>query len=531
MKSPHVPAAPASRVPAPASHAQPQADHRPAAALQRQMQEAIDASPWQVAQRQQAEAVAQRKNTTGLPDNLKAGVENISGYSLDDVQVHYNSAKPAQLQAHAYAQGTDIHVAPGQEQHLPHEAWHVVQQKQGRVKPTVQLKGIGVNDNLGLEHEADVMGAKSIHSHLAKQTESSKPITQCGCKACSGTSYQDFNLHSVAQLCSKDSSCKNSDPCSIHSGTPVYEQRTDKSIFGGTNAPYSANSSFSYAGEAAMRAQEQGKSPAAAQVRSPAGHGPSQRAGAGLDEGFPTTLRSGIASRGDAAEIAAQSGLRGATDKTVLVSPGHEASGHSGAFPKEIGRGSTNTSGQASAHELRHVLPTSATTEGKLLEIAGRYVSSLATGPDIVKSDVLTGAMPNFVGAGRIGATNPSGPIDHERARTAMYHHEVREHMKQRIVTYADANGLVAPLSPGRAPMKLDGSGGEHLTGGQGRPPSPLPTMGGSSEVEKTANAAGYISAPARHGASVHNTPKKCTCGADNANSDGSCRKCDKRLY
>lgn len=35
-----------------------------------------------------------------------------------------------------YSQGTDIHIGPGQEKHLPHEAWHVVQQKQGRVKPT-----------------------------------------------------------------------------------------------------------------------------------------------------------------------------------------------------------------------------------------------------------------------------------------------------------------------------------------------------------------------------------------------------------
>ncbi|MEM7041075.1 MAG: DUF4157 domain-containing protein [Bacteroidota bacterium] len=37
-------------------------------------------------------------------------------------------------QAHAYDQGTDIHIGPGQEKHLPHEAWHVVQQKQGRVR-------------------------------------------------------------------------------------------------------------------------------------------------------------------------------------------------------------------------------------------------------------------------------------------------------------------------------------------------------------------------------------------------------------
>jgi hypothetical protein len=66
------------------------------------------------------------------------------------------------VQAHAYAQGSQIHLGPGQEQHLPHEAWHVVQQAQGRVKPTMQMKGIAVNDDAGLEKEADVMGAKAL---------------------------------------------------------------------------------------------------------------------------------------------------------------------------------------------------------------------------------------------------------------------------------------------------------------------------------------------------------------------------------
>ncbi|MDR3061610.1 MAG: DUF4157 domain-containing protein [Dysgonamonadaceae bacterium] len=104
----------------------------------------------------------EKPNNTGLPDNLKTGIENLSGYSMDDVQVHYNSAKPAQLQALAYTQGTDIHVAPGQEQHLPHEAWHVVQQKQGRVQPTMRLQRVNINDNEGLEKEADVMGVKVL---------------------------------------------------------------------------------------------------------------------------------------------------------------------------------------------------------------------------------------------------------------------------------------------------------------------------------------------------------------------------------
>ncbi|BDD04506.1 eCIS core domain-containing protein [Aureibacter tunicatorum] len=103
-----------------------------------------------------------KPNNTGLPDKLKTGVENLSGYSMDDVKVHYNSDKPAQLQAHAYAQGTDIHVASGQEKHLPHEAWHVVQQKQGRVKPTKQMKGkVNVNDDPALERQADIMGQRA----------------------------------------------------------------------------------------------------------------------------------------------------------------------------------------------------------------------------------------------------------------------------------------------------------------------------------------------------------------------------------
>jgi len=104
---------------------------------------------------------APRANNTGLPDQLKSGIESLSGFSMDHVRVHFNSSQPAQLNALAYAQGSDIHLAPGQEQHLPHEAWHVVQQAQGRVRPTLQMKdGVPVNDDVGLEREADVMGER-----------------------------------------------------------------------------------------------------------------------------------------------------------------------------------------------------------------------------------------------------------------------------------------------------------------------------------------------------------------------------------
>lgn len=102
-------------------------------------------------------------NDTGMSSQLKSGIESLSGMSMDHVKVHYNSDKPAQLNAHAYAQGSDIHVAPGQEQHVPHEAWHVVQQAQGRVRPTMQMQGgVDVNNDVGLESEADVMGAQAL---------------------------------------------------------------------------------------------------------------------------------------------------------------------------------------------------------------------------------------------------------------------------------------------------------------------------------------------------------------------------------
>jgi hypothetical protein len=127
-------------------------------------------------------AVQKKSNETGLPDNLKSGVENLSGISMDNVRVHYNSDKPAQLNALAYTQGTDIHVAPNQEKHLPHEAWHVVQQAQGRVAPTMQMKGVGVNDERVLEKEADDMSGKALQMQKGvqniKHQQFNQPIVQ-----------------------------------------------------------------------------------------------------------------------------------------------------------------------------------------------------------------------------------------------------------------------------------------------------------------------------------------------------------------
>ncbi len=145
------------------------------------------------------------ENKTGLPVNLKSGTEALSGYSMDDVKVHYNSAQPAQLQAHAFAKGTDIHLSPGQEKHLPHEVWHVVQQKQGRVKPTMQMRShVNVNDNVDLEREADVMGAKALQSKVdtsskldSRPQPDSNPVFQLARTLGTHTALADGNVRDI----------------------------------------------------------------------------------------------------------------------------------------------------------------------------------------------------------------------------------------------------------------------------------------------------------------------------------------------
>lgn len=63
-----------------------------------------------------ADSVQLKGNGKGLPEELK------------NVQVHGNSNATEQMGANAYTQGNDINLGTGQEEHLPHEAWHAIQQ-------------------------------------------------------------------------------------------------------------------------------------------------------------------------------------------------------------------------------------------------------------------------------------------------------------------------------------------------------------------------------------------------------------------
>jgi hypothetical protein len=112
--------------------------------------------------------VQRKESSGGLPGDMVSGFAASTGHDLSNVNVHRNSDKPSQVGALAYAQGNDIHLGAGQEQHLAHEAAHVVQQREGRVQANTSVGGMPVNDSAGLESEADSMGSKAMQMKAAE---------------------------------------------------------------------------------------------------------------------------------------------------------------------------------------------------------------------------------------------------------------------------------------------------------------------------------------------------------------------------
>lgn len=97
-----------------------------------------------------------------LPYCLRIGMERLSGLPLGMVRVFYNAAEPASVQAHAFAQGLNIYLAPDQAHHLAHELGHIVQQMKGMVKPTSTVNGVAINDDPYLERHATELGERAL---------------------------------------------------------------------------------------------------------------------------------------------------------------------------------------------------------------------------------------------------------------------------------------------------------------------------------------------------------------------------------
>ena len=109
---------------------------------------------------------AQRARGAGapLPPATRQKMERSFLTGFDRVRVHEGDAASA-IAAHAYADGEDLHFAPGRYQPgttagdalIGHELAHVVQQREGRVSAP-QGKDSPIVDDPGLEAEADRMG-------------------------------------------------------------------------------------------------------------------------------------------------------------------------------------------------------------------------------------------------------------------------------------------------------------------------------------------------------------------------------------
>lgn len=123
-----------------------------------------------------------------MPVSVQAKMETSFGEDFSDVSIHKNSVQSKDLNALAYTQGNNIHFAPGQynpesqkgQELLGHELTHVVQQREGRVQPTVQKKGIGINDDEGLEKEADEMGEKAAKDTIQSSSSASHSTEPAG---------------------------------------------------------------------------------------------------------------------------------------------------------------------------------------------------------------------------------------------------------------------------------------------------------------------------------------------------------------
>jgi hypothetical protein len=112
-----------------------------------------------------------------LPDAVRTKMEAAFSADFSDVRVHIGR-EASSLGAIAYTWGTNIHFAPGQyspntlqgQKLLGHELWHVVQQKNGRVKNPFG-GGVAVVQDHALEAEADRMGIKAALTQVVRRTD------------------------------------------------------------------------------------------------------------------------------------------------------------------------------------------------------------------------------------------------------------------------------------------------------------------------------------------------------------------------
>lgn len=103
-----------------------------------------------------------------LAPEVRGPMERSFGADFSAVRVHQGEHVNA-LGAQAYAQGAELHFAPGRydpgssagRELIGHELAHVVQQADGKARAAPQGKGGAIHEDPGLEREADEQGARA----------------------------------------------------------------------------------------------------------------------------------------------------------------------------------------------------------------------------------------------------------------------------------------------------------------------------------------------------------------------------------
>lgn len=164
---------------------------------------ALNTSPAQKKESSSTSAGSATKLTGNVLDKVNGAV----GMDLKDVRVHASSEKAVDAGALAFAQGNEIHFAPGQynpdtkkgQELIAHEAAHIKQQAEGRVQADGEVAGMSLNSQDKHEKEADAVAAAI--DNPAKQS----PLQAKKVKPASG----------AAQLKKKDEKEKDGAPAQL----------------------------------------------------------------------------------------------------------------------------------------------------------------------------------------------------------------------------------------------------------------------------------------------------------------------------
>jgi hypothetical protein len=110
-----------------------------------------------------------------LDEDSERAMSAAFGVDMSPVRVVRDSGLPVGLGAQAVARGTEVHMAPGapgrgtdgERRLLAHELAHVVQQSEGRVRPTASVGDLEVSTDRGLEQDADAAAERVMRGEPA----------------------------------------------------------------------------------------------------------------------------------------------------------------------------------------------------------------------------------------------------------------------------------------------------------------------------------------------------------------------------